>query len=70
MRIGQVNTVNVYYTICKGSVDEAIYEMVIRKAEDIKQVIDGGKDTIQLKNIYSKLIEKAINKWNCSEVIS
>ena len=69
-RIGQVNTVNVYYTICKGSVDEAIYEMVIRKAEDIKQVIDGGKDTIQLKNIYSKLIEKAINKWNCSEVIS
>ena len=67
-RIGQKNTVNVYYTICKGSVDEAIYEMVIRKAEDIKQVIDEGKETIGLKNIYSKIISRAISKWNVSEM--
>lgn len=62
-RIGQTKNVNVYYTISKGSVDESIYDMIIRKSEDISKVLDGGKETIKLKSAYSKLISNAVKIW-------
>lgn len=62
-RIGQKEKVNIYYTICKGSVDESIYDMIIRKSEDISKAIDKGKETIKFENIYDQLIKDAIKKW-------
>lgn len=62
-RIGLTGILNIYYTICNGSIDESIYEMIVRKSEDIKIVLDGGKDTIELENANTKLISDAIGRW-------
>lgn len=62
-RIGQLSTVNVYYTISRGSIDESLYDMCIRKADDSSKTIDGGRETIELENAYSKIIGNAIKKW-------
>jgi len=65
-RIGQKNTVNVYYTICRSSVDESIYDMILKKSEDISKAIDNGKETIEFENAYDKLVKDAIVKWKKS----
>lgn len=62
-RIGLTAALNIYYTICNGSIDESIYEMIVKKSRDIKMVLDGGKDTIELENTNSQLITNAIGRW-------
>ena len=62
-RIGQENNMNIYYTICNGSIDESLYEMVVLKSRDSSTVLDGGKNTIELENANSQLISSAIERW-------
>ncbi len=63
-RIGLTGPLNVYYTICNGSIDESIYEMIVKKSQDIKAVLDGGKETVELENVTNQLlISNAIGKW-------
>ena len=63
-RIGLTGALNIYYTICNGSIDESIYEMIVKKAQDIKAVLDGGKDTVELENVNNQLlISNAIGRW-------
>ena len=62
-RIGQENDMNIYYTICNGSIDEALYETVVLKSRDSSTVLDGGKNTIELENTNSQLITNAIGRW-------
>ena len=63
-RIGLTDNLNVYYTICNGSIDESIYEMIVKKAHDIKAVLDGGKETVELENVTNQLlITNAIGRW-------
>lgn len=62
-RIGQQNDMNIYYTICNGSIDESIYETVVLKSHDSSTVLDGGKNTIELEDTNSQLISDAVGRW-------
>jgi SWI/SNF-related matrix-associated actin-dependent regulator 1 of chromatin subfamily A len=60
-RSGQKNTVNVYYTIAKGTIDEHIFDLVAEKAEDINELIDGdSKHTINYNDLPGKLFKKLL----------
>jgi len=41
-RIGQVNAVNIYYLVAKGSLDDIIWPMVRRKLDTVGKVLDGA----------------------------
>ena len=45
-RMGQVNDVNVYFTIGNGSYDDHIYDLVASKLNEINDTIDYDKDDI------------------------
>lgn len=61
-RIGQKNQVNVYYTICSGTVDEHIYNMIANKAQDVNIVID-EKDNADIQNVPSELFNKLLEEY-------
>ena len=61
-RPGQTSTVNVYYTIAKGTIDEHIFNLMSEKSDDINKVIDGENDNIVSYGslpmmLFRKLIE-------------
>ncbi len=60
-RIGQEQKVNVYYTICKDTIDEHIFNMVADKSDDINDILDKGKDgVVHYKKIPNMLINQLI----------
>jgi SNF2 family DNA or RNA helicase len=62
-RPGQKNTVNVYYTIAKGTIDEHILNLMGGKAEDINALIDGDSDTsISYGSLPMMLFKKLLEK--------
>lgn len=72
-RIGQKNKVNVYYTICEGTIDEHIYKMIVDKSRDINFLIDGeGKkgvvDYSALPNMLFNSLIKDYKKTHGIEV--
>ncbi len=63
-RIGQKNNVNVYYTICKDSIDENIYGMIVDKTSDINEIIDKGKDgVVNYSSIPNKIFKDLVNEY-------
>lgn len=63
-RIGQKNSVNVYYTICEDSIDEHIFSILSDKAEDINALVDKGKQgTIDYGSIPDKLFKKLLESY-------
>lgn len=61
-RPGQTSTVNVYYTIAKGTIDEHIFNLMSEKSNDINKIIDGGNDNVVSYGslpmmLFRKLIE-------------
>lgn len=62
-RPGQKDTVNVYYTIAKGTIDEHILDLMGGKAEDINSLIDGGSDSsISYGSLPMMLFKKLLEK--------
>jgi SWI/SNF-related matrix-associated actin-dependent regulator 1 of chromatin subfamily A len=60
-RPGQTGTVNVYYTVAKGTIDEHILDLVSEKAEDINELIDGdNKSIIKYGNLPQMLFKKLL----------
>ena len=45
-RIGQTEKVNVYYTICKETIDETIFNIISDKTRDINELIDAEKSGV------------------------
>lgn len=57
-RIGQKNAVNVYYLLCKNSIDEKMMEVIYRKISVIDNVMNGGKgDDV---DVFRGLVESLI----------
>lgn len=58
-RIGQDRTVNVHFLMTEGGIDEYIYDLILEKVGDIKEVMDKDKEE-SLK--YEQLEEAILNK--------
>jgi coenzyme F420-reducing hydrogenase gamma subunit len=62
-RIGQVNSVNIYYTVCDGSIDEHLYNIIASKSADTNALIDHGKEVVDFGNISELLFKKLIESY-------
>jgi len=63
-RIGQATAVNVYYTICKDTIDEYIYDMITDKTLDINALIDDGKTgVVDYETIPNRLFSALVNDY-------
>lgn len=57
-RIGQLSQVNVYYTVCKNSIDEQLYNLVAHKYKQTSLLVDGAEDIITPENVGKLFIEQ------------
>lgn len=55
-RIGQNFKVNVYLTVCKGSIDEKLYSLIMKKHADTSKLIDGESQVINPEDVNIKSI--------------
>lgn len=73
-RIGQKNTVNVYFTIVKNSIDEHIYSNVVDKSIDINNLIDNNrKGTVNYESdvmnmVFNRLLDKYAQDNNLPQI--
>jgi len=51
-RIGQVNSVNVYYLIGENTLDAMIYPRLKLKSEVFSNIVDGTNASFKLENEY------------------
>lgn len=60
-RTGQKRTVNIYYTIAKGTIDEHIFDLLSGKADDINELIDNdNKAVIKYGDLPGELFKKLL----------
>jgi len=57
-RIGQKNTVNVYYYVLEGTIEEDIVELLDKKKSIIQTIMDGTRDEEYKKSMASEFLEK------------
>ena len=58
-RIGQSNTVNIYYPIAQGTIDEMMYEMLQKKTKIINTVIGDEQNELDIsEDFFKKFISK------------
>lgn len=63
-RGGQTKPVNVYYTICKETIDEKIYKLIAHKIGDINEVLDEGKKgVINYGGMEDQLFSELITQY-------
>lgn len=67
-RIGQNNTVNIYYAVAIGSIDEQLHSLITDKAHDAARVIDNHTGTMESENIQEVLISKLREQYGKAEV--
>jgi len=53
-RIGQVSSVNVYYLLSHGTIDDLIWGAVQGKLENLGQMLDGQEKTLDVSQIDSR----------------
>ena len=61
-RIGQTGTVNVYYYIAKGTIEEDIMEVLESKKEIMDQILEGKRDKVKRSNIFGEVIRRISDK--------
>lgn len=60
-RIGQKNSLNVYMTMCKNTIDEQLYKLMTHKYKDTSHLVDGRPMEIQTSDInISTLLEELL----------
>jgi len=60
-RIGQHDTVNIYYLLAKSTIDEVIAKVLARKAKVLEQILD-GKDIHSEETILDEVLQGLIEK--------
>jgi SWI/SNF-related matrix-associated actin-dependent regulator of chromatin subfamily A-like protein 1 len=55
-RIGQGKSVNIFYTVCKKSVDERVYGLVKSKMKDAVKAIDNKDAELETRTVSSETI--------------
>tara|TARA_Y100000814_G_scaffold293633_1_gene276281 strand:+ start:5014 stop:6651 length:1638 start_codon:yes stop_codon:yes gene_type:complete len=68
-RIGQTKDVNVYYTICRDTIDEHIFNLIEKKAGDISYLIDKGKTFSDYGNLPNELFKLLLNEEKKRKVL-
>ncbi len=61
-RIGQTGTVNVYYYIAKGTIEEDIMEVLESKKEIMNQILDGKKDKVKTSSVFESVVRRIVDK--------
>ena len=61
-RIGQTGTVNVYYYIAKGTIEEDIMEVLKSKKEIMNQILDGKKDKVKTSSVFESVVRRIVDK--------
>lgn len=62
-RSRQKNSVNAYYCIAEGSIDEMLFKLISGKATDITAAIDRDKPTLSYEDIGTKLFNELITNY-------
>lgn len=62
-RIGQKNTVNVYFMLSRDTIDEDLYDTIASKVEDINEIVDHGKDPVDLGTVRKEMFKNAIKRF-------
>jgi SWI/SNF-related matrix-associated actin-dependent regulator 1 of chromatin subfamily A len=57
-RIGQSGTVNVYYYVAKGTIEEDIISLLEDKKNIAEQILDGSKVRLQKSSIFGEFLKK------------
>lgn len=68
-RIGQVSSVNVYYTIGRDSLDEKLFNILSDKAGDISALIDKGNAVVPYTNVPEMLFKELAEQYNKLETV-
>jgi len=68
-RIGQTKSVNIFYAMANGSVDEHLYQLIADKAHDAAKVIDNKSIDISSDNLAEVLISKLREQYGIPERI-
>lgn len=71
-RIGTIHSVNVYFSVLVGKIDELIYDIVVGKYKDISKLIDGVVDkteTIGVGDEILDLFSEITSKINKGELV-
>ncbi len=61
-RIGQTGTVNVYYYIAKGTIEEDIMEVLESKKEIMDQILEGKRDKVKTSSIFGLVVKRIVDK--------
>lgn len=56
-RIGQIHSVNVYFSVLVGKIDELIYKIVVGKYKDISKLIDNVVDNTETINVGDEILD-------------
>jgi SWI/SNF-related matrix-associated actin-dependent regulator 1 of chromatin subfamily A len=56
-RIGQMSEVNVYYLVAKGTADDIIWDLIVKKEKTLNTVglLSGGKSNNQIQKVPAKI---------------
>lgn len=67
-RIGQKKKVNIWYTICRNTIDENLFNLIAQKAMDANAVVDNTNIDTEYTNIQDVLFKELREKYNIQEV--
>jgi SWI/SNF-related matrix-associated actin-dependent regulator 1 of chromatin subfamily A len=57
-RIGQTGTVNVYYYVAKGTIEEDIIRLLEDKKNIAEQILDGSKVRLQKSSVFGEFLKR------------
>lgn len=61
-RIGQTETVNIYYYVCTDTIEEDIVEMLEEKKKVILEILEGKKDRVKAVAMGEEIIKKVAQR--------
>lgn len=62
--------VNIWYMMCRDSIDVDLFELVAEKTADANAVIDNKQTSMEYVNVQEVLIKRLREKYNVAEVVN